>query len=223
MRAVRVVAPGELDVADVAEPETPGEALIRVRRVGICGTDVKVLSGGIPVDYPRVMGHEMVGEIVSPGRLGLVAPGQRVLIDPAIACGHCDLCWETRPHLCLNGGLLGRDIDGVFAEYVSAPESQVLPIPDSISDTAAGVLQVLGTCVHAQRAVSVFPGDVVAIVGLGVAGQLFTQLLRARGAKVVGITRSEWKRELAAKHGASWVAAPDEAADVVAEASGLAM
>lgn len=220
MKAVRVVAPGELDVADVADPAVTGEALVRIHRVGICGTDVKILAGAIPVDLPRVMGHEMIGEIVQAGSRGILPVGQRVMVDPATACGHCDLCWAGRPNLCLNGGLLGRDADGVFAEYISAPESRLLPVPEAISDAASGVLQVLGTCVHAARAVDVFPGDVVAVVGLGVSGQIFVQLLRARGATVIGVTRSEWKRRLAIEHGASATAAPDEAAATIAEATG---
>lgn len=217
MRAVRVVAPGELDVADVAEPVPGGDAVVRVHRVGICGTDVKILAGAIPARYPMVMGHEMVGEVVQPGSLGLFAAGQRVMVDPATACGRCDLCREGRPNLCINGGLLGRDTDGVFSEYITAPETRLLAVPGVIGDKPSGVLQVLGTCVHAQRAVAVFPGDVVAVVGLGVAGQIFVQMLRARGAIVIGITRSEWKRRLATDHGASATAAPADAAAVVAE------
>lgn len=111
---------------------------------------------------------------------------------------------------------MGREVDGVFAEYVRVPAGRVLGVPDSISDRAGGVLQVLGTCVHAQKAVNVFPGQVAAVIGLGVAGQLMVQLLRERGVTVVGITRSEWKRQLAAEHGAASTAAPDEAEAVLA-------
>jgi L-iditol 2-dehydrogenase len=90
-------------------------------------------------------------------------------------------------------------------------------VPSNISPTAAGMLQVLGTCVHAQKSVQVFPGQVAAVLGLGVAGQLMVQLLRERGVQVVGITRSEWKRDLAAANGAMATAAPDEAAAVLAD------
>lgn len=217
MKAVSVIEPGKLGVVEVAEPTASNEALVRVRRVGICGTDVKILSGAIPVEYPRIMGHEMIGEVVQSGSQGVVSVGQRVMADPAIACGYCRLCWGGKPHLCINGGLLGRDLDGVFAQYIRVPESRLLPIPETIGDTASGVLQILGTCVHALRTASVFPGDVVAVVGLGVAGQLFVQLLRAQGAIVVGITRSEWKRQLAAKHGAAATVAPPNAVALLDE------
>ena len=217
MKAVQVVAPSELVVADLPEPIDDSQVLIRPQLVGVCGTDVKVFTGKIPVKYPRVMGHEMVGVIDSVPADSHLRPGMRVLLDPALSCGYCDLCRKGRPHLCRNAGLMGREVDGVFAEYVRAPQNALLPVPESISDTAPGVLQVLGTVVHAQRAVSVFPGQTAAVIGLGVAGQLMVQLLAERGVTVVGITRSEWKLDLAARMGAAAVAPPDRAASVLAE------
>lgn len=219
-KAAQVIAPNQVVIADVPVPETAGEALVKVHQVGICGTDVKILHGKIPAPYPVTMGHEMIGEIVTPARNGLLPAGTRVLVDPAITCGSCDMCFAGRPHLCLRGGLLGRDADGVFGEFVTAPESRLVTVPENVSLKSAGLLQVLGTCVHAQRAIRVFPGDVVVIIGLGVSGQLFVQLLKARGATVLGVTRSEWKRDLARKLGADATAAPDEARAVLDELSG---
>lgn len=220
MKAVQVVAPSELVITDVPEPADDSQVLIRPQQVGVCSTDVKVFTGAIPVAYPRIMGHEMVGEVLTVPSGSHLSPGMRVLMDPASACGHCDLCRKGKPHLCRNAGLMGRELDGVFAEYVRAPEGALLPVPESISYTAAGVLQVLGTCIHAQRAVSVFPGQVAAVIGLGVSGQLMVQLLRERGVNVVGITRSEWKLELAKRMGAVAVATPDQAESVLAELTG---
>jgi 2-desacetyl-2-hydroxyethyl bacteriochlorophyllide A dehydrogenase len=142
------------------------------------------------------------------------------MIDPATACGYCDLCRRDRRHLCVNGGLLGRDSDGVFSEFTVVPEEKLHVIPDSVSDEAASLLQVLGTCVHAQRAVSVFPTDTVAVIGLGVSGLLHIQLLLARGIyRLLGITRSQWKLDLAASFGAPRTATVDEAAGVLEELS----
>lgn len=217
MKAVQVVAPSELVLTDIPEPAEHSEVLVRPRQVGVCGTDVKVFVGAIPVAYPLVMGHEAVGEIVSVPTGSHLRTGMRVLVDPASSCGFCDLCRNQKPHLCRNGGLMGRDLDGVFAEYVGVPANALLPVPESISDKAAGVLQVLGTCIHAQRAVSVFPGQIAAVIGLGVAGQLMVQLLRERGVRVVGITRSQWKLDLAASQGAEAVTTPDLAASVLAD------
>lgn len=217
MRAVQVTSPATVTVDDVAEPSRPDEVLVRSGTVGICGTDVKILKGAIPVDYPRIMGHEMVGEVVSAPSGSSLSPGDRVLVDPAASCGVCDLCRRGRTQLCRRAGLLGREMDGVFAELVSLPERQLLPVPAGISPKAAGLLQVLGTCVHAQQAVQVFPGQTAAVIGLGVAGQLMVQLLRERGVSVVGVTRSEWKRDLAASQGAVATAAPDEAEQVLGD------
>jgi 2-desacetyl-2-hydroxyethyl bacteriochlorophyllide A dehydrogenase len=212
-----VTAPSRLEFAEIPGPDHDDNVVVRSDTVGICGTDVKVLSGKIPVSYPRVMGHEMVGRIVhaEPG-LG-VGVGDRVLVDPGSSCGLCPLCRRGRGNLCPNAGLMGREVDGVFADFVSVPARQVLSVPPEISDTAAGVLQVLGTCVHAQHSIEVFPGQTAAVIGLGVSGQLMAQLLRERGLDVIGVTRSEWKRELAERNGALATAAPDDAAGVLAE------
>jgi len=217
LKAAQAFGPHEIKIADLPIPDAQGQVLIRSKIVGICGTDVKVVEGALPVEYPRVLGHEMIGEVVEAPADSHVQPGDRVLVDPASSCGHCDLCMKGRQHLCRNAGLMGREVDGVFAEYVRVPSQQVLPVPASISDKASGLLQVLGTCIHAQKAVQVFPGQVVAVIGLGVAGQLMVQLLKARGVTVVGITRSEWKRDLAAQYGATITSSPDEAEAVLAD------
>ncbi|HEU5112499.1 MAG TPA: alcohol dehydrogenase catalytic domain-containing protein, partial [Acidimicrobiia bacterium] len=219
MRAVRVRAPGVIEVGDVPEPDAGGSVLVRVGQVGICGTDVKILGGKIPVDYPRIMGHEMVGEVVAAPPASPYPAGTRVLVDPGVACGWCHLCRAGRFNICVNGGLLGRDVDGVFTEYAVVPFNRLIPVPAGISARASGVLQVLGTCVHAVKTIASFPGQTAAVIGLGVAGQLITQLLRLRGMTVVGITRSEWKRDLAASTGTHFTAAPDDAPAVLAELS----
>lgn len=217
MRAVRVTEPGVIELADVPEPSDPALVKVKVQQVGICGTDTKIVAGKIPVDYPRTVGHELVGEVVSAPVGAPHEPGTRVLVDPAVSCGWCDLCLAGKPHLCRNGGLLGRDVDGAFTEHVLVPFERLIPVPESISARAAGLLQVLGTCVHAVKKVDPFPGQVAAVIGLGVAGQLITQLLTLRGVRVLGITRSKWKRELAAEAGAERVAPPTEAGSVLEE------
>lgn len=209
--------PGVIELADVPEPSDPALVKVKVQQVGICGTDTKIVAGKIPVDYPRTVGHELVGEVVSAPVGAPHEPGTRVLVDPAVSCGWCDLCLAGKPHLCRNGGLMGRDVDGAFTEHVLVPFERLIPVPESISARAAGLLQVLGTCVHAVKRVEPFPGRVAAVIGLGVAGQLITQLLTLRGLRVLGITRSKWKRELAAQAGAERVAPPTEAGSVLEE------
>jgi threonine dehydrogenase-like Zn-dependent dehydrogenase len=113
---------------------------------------------------------------------------------------------------------MGRDEDGGFAELVAVDELQLHPLPKAIPDDEALLLQVTGTCVHAQTLITPFPGDTAVIIGLGVSGLIHQQLLQARGIKnVIGVTRSKWKRELAEELGATATAAPDDAAALVEE------
>ncbi len=210
MRAVRVLAPRKIEIADIPQPVAGEGVLVRSDHVGICGTDVKIFEGAIPVDYPRVMGHEMVGEVVTAPSGSDFRPGDRVLVDPVVACGTCDLCRSGRFNICRYGGLLGRDVDGVFTELVSVPADRLVPVPESISTTASGLLQVLGTCIHAVKAMTTSPGQVAAVIGLGVAGQLISQLLTLQGLTVIGATRSEWKRQVALSCGVAYAVAPEE-------------
>jgi L-iditol 2-dehydrogenase len=217
MRAAVLVEPGQFRIEDVPVPRRPNQALIRVREVGICGTDLKILTGGAAVDYPRILGHEMVGEILEPGETGRFAEGDRVLLDPSVSCGFCARCRRDNGHLCGSGGLMGRDSDGVFAQRVSVPESQLLPVPDGIPWEHGPMLQIAGTCVHGQELVDAGPGQVAVVVGLGVSGLLQVQLLKARGVdRIVGITRSESKLRLAEQLGATHTAQPADANELVA-------
>jgi L-iditol 2-dehydrogenase len=221
MRAVMVEAPGSVTVGHVPDPDPGQRALVRIERVGLCGTDLKIVSGAIPVAPNRVLGHELVGRVAVAGKHGQVPEGTRVVIDPSIACGRCPVCRHDRPHLCPHGALMGRDVDGGCADYAAVDDDRLHPLPDEISDDAAALLQVLTTCVHAQESVAAFPGQTAVVVGLGVSGLLHTQLLRLRGVhQVIGVTRSEWKRELAVSLGADAVVTPDDAAEAVAEATG---
>jgi 2-desacetyl-2-hydroxyethyl bacteriochlorophyllide A dehydrogenase len=201
MKAIILRAPGQLGLDSLERPDPgPNRVLVRVTHSGICGTDLGIFSGRIPVQYPRVMGHEIAGEVVEGG--DSMKAGTRVLIDPAFNCGTCFVCKEGLFNLCPNGGLIGRDTDGGFAEYLAVPRKLVFPIPDSIENKNAPLLQVLTTCVHGQRRIKIRPGDMVVVLGLGVGGQLHVQLAKAAGARVIGVARSAWKRGLAAKLGA---------------------
>lgn len=214
MQAVILEAPRRLRIGSIAPPPRSKDAvLVRVTHTGVCGTDVKIWSGAIRVRYPRVMGHEIVGEVVEVDANESLAPGTRVVIDPELYCGRCYHCRIGQTHLCPDGRLLGRDEDGGFAEYVVVPRSHVYPLPSSVDSLAAPLIQVLTTCLHAQRQVPILPADTVAVLGLGVTGQLHVQLAKARGASpVIGITRSAAKRDLARTLGADLTLASGEGA-----------
>jgi 2-desacetyl-2-hydroxyethyl bacteriochlorophyllide A dehydrogenase len=215
MKAMVLRAPGDLVIEDVALPEVPaGHALVRITHSGLCGTDLKIYKGAIPAKYPLIMGHEMVGDMAS---------GARVIIDPVLSCGSCFHCRIGQTNLCPAGGLIGRETNGGFAEYAAVPIGQVFPLPDSLDVRIAPLIQVATTCLHAQRLGSVSLGESVAVLGLGVSGQLHVQLAKARGAgKVIGISRSQFKNELAQRMGADVVieAGPEAAARVLEETEG---
>ena len=204
MKAMVLRGPGELIQDEVSQPRLEeSRVLVRVTHTGVCGTDFKIFSGAIPVRYPRIMGHEMFGEVVENGHSDTLRSGDRVVIDPELYCGSCFHCRIGQTHLCPKGMLVGRDTDGGFAEYLTAPTSHVFPVPDSIDSETAPMIQVLTTCLHAQRQVDIFPGESVVVLGLGVTGQLHVQLAKARGASpVIGVTRSADKRALAERLGA---------------------
>ncbi len=220
MKAMVLSAPKTIGEEDVAQPVPgDGKALVKVTKTGICGTDLKIYQGGIPVAYPRVMGHESVGTVAAGGEL---EPGTPVIVDPAYYCGDCFHCHNGQTHLCPNGGLIGRDVDGGFADYVLAPTHNVHPLPPDMNLTHAPLVQPMTTCLHAQRLAKIFPGEAVVVIGLGVTGLLHVQLAKAHGAyPVIGITRSEWKRDLAEELGADYTFAPgDDVKDKILEVTG---
>jgi len=213
MKAMVLRAPSDLVLDEVARPQpAPGQVLVRITHSGVCGTDYKIFNGSIPVPYPLIPGHEMAGELAD--------TGERVIIDPETYDGTCFYCSRGLTNLCPNGTLIGRDVDGGFAEYLQVPATQVHRLPDSIDDQTAPMIQVLTTCLHAQRQVGTFPGDTVVVLGLGVSGQLHVQLAKARGARVIGITRSADKRAMAERLGADLtIAGGDDAIQKVREAT----
>jgi L-iditol 2-dehydrogenase len=195
MRAMVLRAPSELALDDVATPEVPADnVLVRITHSGLCGADLKIYKGAIPARYPLIMGHEMVGEVAGVGR---------VIVDPVLYCGTCFHCRVGQTNLCPAGGLIGRETNGGFAEYAVVPAAQVFQLPDSIDSACAPLIQVATTCLHAQRLVQLSQGESVAVIGLGVSGQLHVQLAKARGAgRVIGISRSRFKNDLARQMGA---------------------
>ncbi len=236
MRAVVLRKPFDLALADVARPDPgAGDVLVRMTHSGICGTDLKIYSGAMPAPYPIIMGHEMAGEVIGGADGTRIRAGDRVLVDPVLYCGTCVDCRAGRTNLCPNGGVIGREVNGGFADYVVAPRGHVYPLPSSLDSATAPLIQVLTTVVHAQRRARVAAGQSVAVIGLGVSGQLHVQLAKARGATpVVGVTRSAWKRGVADRLGADLTVPTGEdaigavkgatdgrGADVVIESTGM--
>lgn len=223
MNAMVLRAPGDLALEEVPRPRAaPGHVLVRITHSGICGTDLKIYRGAIPAHYPRIMGHEMVGEVAG-GETGDLKLGNRVIVDPVLYCGACFHCRIGQTNLCPAGGLIGRETDGGFAEFAAVPRAQVFRLPDSLDLRLAPLIQVATTCLHAQRLAAVSRGESVAVIGLGVSGQLHVQVAKARGAgKVIGISRSRFKNDLARELGADVAieSGPDALKEVLDETEG---
>jgi L-iditol 2-dehydrogenase len=206
MRAAVLQEPYALALHDLDEPQ-PGAGQVRVRimATAICGTDVGIYKGKTPIHYPRVLGHESTGVVdqLGEGVTGLEV-GDRVVLNSAEFCRHCAYCFSGKTNLCPNGGLMGREVEGTFADYVVLPDYNAIKIPDCISFEDGTSLIALATVFRAHDKVSIAPDTTVAIVGQGAAGLLHTRLSVLRGAaQVFAVELVDWKRELAESFGAT--------------------
>jgi len=172
--------------------------------VGLCGTDYRIWSGDRPVDYPRILGHEFVGRIESVGRdVGHVTVGQRVVAEPNYWCGRCPLCLEGNRNLCAGRTALGIDVDGAFAEMVRLPARCCWPVADAVPDDEAVLAEPLAVVVRAVNRGAPKPGETAAVVGAGTLGLLALQVLRAAETRVLVVSRSPRRFELARELGAA--------------------
>jgi L-iditol 2-dehydrogenase len=189
MKVARLHGPGDIRLASEPEPNPgPGEELVRITAVGICGSDLHWYAessiGGAELTRPLVLGHEAAGVIASGPRAGT-----RVAIDPSLPCGHCETCTRGLGHLCPDVRFLGHtDTDGALRERIAWPEDRLVPIQDAIGDVAGAVLEPLGVAIHALRLAGLRPGGTIAITGAGPIGQLLIQLAFAAGASAVVAT-----------------------------------
>jgi len=190
MKVVRFLAPGDVRITEVPEPSPgPGDVLIRVRNCSTCGTDVKIyMFGHHHIVPPRVMGHEIAGDVVDVGaQVDEWRPGDRVQVIAAIPCGRCDECARGRMTVCPNQESMGYHYDGGFAGYMVVP-AKVLAvgglnrIPEGLGYAEASVTEPLACVLNGQELTRVGAGDTVAVMGSGPIGCLHVRLARARGA-----------------------------------------
>jgi 2-desacetyl-2-hydroxyethyl bacteriochlorophyllide A dehydrogenase len=209
MRTAMLQAPRKLEVIEQRRPEAgPGEVVVRTAATAVCHTDLSIYTGDHPgVHYPVVMGHESTGVIDSLGEgVAGLKSGQHVLINPIIACGHCDLCARGAGNLCRNAGLFGREIDGSLSQYVKLPSRYLHVLPPRLSLEAATIIETLATVRHAQARVDVATAESVIVLGMGTAGLLHTRLAVLTGATpVIAVSRTRWKLEMAERMGAHYV------------------
>jgi L-iditol 2-dehydrogenase len=193
MKVARYYAPGDVRIEDAPEPTAgPRDVKIRVRACSTCGTDAKIYAHGHHrLRPPRVLGHEVAGEVVEVGsEVSGWSTGDRVQVIAAIPCGTCEVCqrgWQT---VCPNQTAIGYHFDGGFAEYMVVPEDVLRVdglnrIPDGISFAEASVAEPFACALNGQELARVGDGDVVVVIGAGPIGCIHVRLARARGASAV--------------------------------------
>ena len=205
-RAVQAVSPGKLELTEKPLPDpTPGHVRISVETCGVCHSDSATVEGALPIQWPRVPGHEAVGRIdaIGDGVEGWVA-GQRVGVGfLGGSCGYCEFCRDGDLVNCKNQSYTGVQRDGGYAEAMIAKASGLIAVPDALSSVDAAPLLCAGlTTFSALRNSPARAGDLVAVLGVGGLGHLGVQYARHMGFEVVAIDRAGDKAELATKLGA---------------------
>jgi threonine dehydrogenase-like Zn-dependent dehydrogenase len=207
---------------DLATPQIgAGEALVKVRLAGICGTDLELANGYYP--FTGIPGHEFVGQIMraptQPHR-----EGQRVVGEINIACGSCRMCAAGRSKHCESRRVLGiKDWNGAFAEYLSLPLANLIPVPDSVSDEAAVFTEPLAAALNIQEQIRIRPTDRILVLGAGRLGQLIAWTLALTGCELSVVARHTNQRRLLSARRIFWMAERDIPAghfDTVVEATG---
>ena len=199
--AARLHGPADLRIERLPHPGSPpaGSVLIRVRAVGVCGSDLHTFRhariGDTQLNSPLVLGHEFAGvvEAVGPGTLDgefrPLRPGTRVAVDPAQPCGRCELCERGHPNLCRNLHFCGLWPDpGALCETILMPGLCCFPVPDGIDDATAVMLEPLGVAIHAVDLAKIKVGAKVAILGAGTIGLCVLQMVRLAGAGEILVT-----------------------------------
>lgn len=215
MLAVRLHGPRDLRVERIPRPNPPGpgQALLRITAVGVCGSDLHTYQdariGDTVVETPLVLGHEFaaVVEAVGPesydGNFQPLRPGTRVAVDPAQPCGRCEMCEQGHPNLCHRLHFCGTYPDpGSLSEYMLMPAHSCFPIPDAMDDASAALLEPLGIAIHAVDLAKVRVADSAVILGAGPIGLYILQVMRLAGADpIYVIDQFPWRLALAARYG----------------------
>lgn len=190
MRAALLETEGHLVLTEAETPsiQEPDQILIRVKTVGVCGSEVHAYHGTHPYrKAPVILGHEMAGDILATGQaVSRFKVGDRVVVDPQWTCGECQYCQAGNPNLCPSKKVLGTSAwPGAFGEFIIAPEESVFHLPDNLSYTQGSLIEPLTVAVHVVEQVNLVPGESVAILGTGSIGGLLAGVCRARGAEPI--------------------------------------
>lgn len=203
-----MTAPGVIEFREIPKPVSKaGEVLIKIIRIGICGSDIHVYHGKHPFTrYPVTQGHEVSGEIVGLGE-GVTgfSIGQKVTIEPQVVCGKCYPCRHGKYNLCEELKVMGFQTTGAGSEYFAVDARKVTLLPDNMSYDEGAMIEPLAVTVHAAKRFPELNGARVAILGSGPIGILLAQSCKALGAAQVMVTDiSDYRLELAKKCGADF-------------------
>lgn len=226
MKAVRLVDIRDLQMQEIPVPEIgPREVLVRVRAAGICHSDVHYRAGTSPVSpLPRTLGHEVAGEVEQVGeQVTTLNVGDRVCVHYVLSCGECAYCIAGHEQFCVQYAMVGRHADGGYAEYISVPARNAVPLPAEIIFEHGAVLMCSSaTSFHALRKARLQPGETVAVYGAGGLGMSAIQLAFAFGAlEVYAVDINPEKLRLAETYGAVGVnAASSDAAQEIRRLTG---
>ncbi len=187
MRAAFYQGAGSFTTGTVDVPRPgPGEALLRVRRVGICGTDLHIFQGHLDHRVPKggIIGHETFAEVVEAPAGSGFTKGDRVVVEPTISCGTCRACTMGAYYLCYQLKVMGVDLPGGMREYWAAPSRLMIKIPDALNDDDAGLIEPLAVAVHDVRRAALEAGDTALVFGGGPIGTLIALVCKTLGVRV---------------------------------------
>ena len=210
MKAVKIVKPNDLQVIDMEKPvlDEKNNVLVKIRAAGICGSDVGIYHGkNAAATYPRVIGHEMVGDVVEVGdNASKYKAGDRVIIDQVTACGKCYACRKGRPNVCANLQVRGVHIDGGYREYMAVPESDCYRLPDKLSYEDAVMIEPTTIAVQACSRAQIEFEDNILIIGAGALGNSILRIARLYHPRSIIVADIEdGKLKEALEHGATHV------------------
>ena len=189
MKAVQIVKPEELRIIEMDKPviDEKNNVLVKIKAAGICGSDVGIYHGtNAAATYPRVIGHEMVGEVVEVGETAKkVKVGDRVIIDQVTACGHCYACRHGRPNVCQHLAVRGVHIEGGYREYMAVPDTDCYLLPDSLRYEDAVLIEPTTIAIQACSRAQIEAEDEVLIMGVGALGTRMLSIAKLSGAKII--------------------------------------
>lgn len=188
MKALVCTTPGQFDYTEKERPENEkGKAIIKIKRIGICGTDLHAFGGTQPFfNYPRILGHELAGELVEADGAEGFQPGERVTLIPYFNCGECVACRNGKPNCCSNTQVCGVHIDGGMVEYLSVPSFSLLH-GEGLSFDELALVEPLAIGAHGVRRAGITPGEFVLVIGAGPIGLGTMEFARIAGGKVIGL------------------------------------